>query len=396
MLIASCSGDDAPMAGAEPTANAGAGGRATEVVMSHPSTGGSAGNVAAGSGGNGGESGASKMMDGSTVADTSTRDAPADTTIDTGVADPGTDGDGDFVIGPSYQDAPELTANPMAPKGTVFAFTMDANKSTVYPGDFQRGVWVYVPKQYTDGVAAPFIVAQDGGQYGPGGQGYTHRLPTVLDNMIFAKKLPVIIAVMINPGPGDGQGSERGLEYDTVSDVYASFIEKEALPAVQNDAAIRKAYPNLSFTTNPEGRSTLGCSSGGAASFTMGWFRPDLYRRLTTYSGTFVDQDPKNPIYPHGAWSYGEFLVRDSAPKPLRVFLTVGENDNNLDSDPRFNNDMMHNWMTANKMLAAALKAKGYHYRFLFARGAGHCDDRVQAETLPETLLWMWRGYPIE
>src|SRR5262249_28029893 len=118
--------------------------------------------------------------------------------------------------------------------------------------------------------------------------------------------------------------------------------------------------------------------------------------RLTTYSGTFVDQDPKNPIYPHGAWSYGEFLVRDTAPKPLRVFLTVGENDNNLDSDPRFNNDMMHNWITPNQTLAAALRATGYHSRFLCAKGAGHCDDRVQAQTLPETLLWMWRGYPID
>jgi enterochelin esterase-like enzyme len=393
LLLAACSGDDAPITGAASTAQAGAGGQPPEVMMTHPMGASGAGFAAAGASG---APTSTTRLDGSTSVDAAMPDARTDSAIDTGVADPGTEGDGDFVIGPNYQDAPELTANPMAPKGSVFAFSMDAKKSTIYPGDFQRGVWVYVPKQYVDGVAAPFIVAQDGGQYGPGGQGYTHRLPTVLDNMIFAKKLPVMVAVMINPGPGDGQGSERGLEYDTVSDVYSSFIEKEALPAVQGDSAIQKAYPNLRFTSNPEGRSTLGCSSGGAASFTMGWFRPDLYRRLTTYSGTFVDQDPKNPIYPHGAWSYGEFLVANAAPKPLRVYLTVGDNDNNLDSDPRFNNDMMHNWMTANKMLAAALKAKGYHYRFLYAKGAGHCDDRVQAQTLPETLLWMWRGYPIQ
>jgi hypothetical protein len=127
----------------------------------------------------------------------------------------------------------------------------------------------------------------------------------------------------------------------------------------------------------------------------MGWFHPDRYRRLTTYSGTFVNQDPNNPVYPHGAWSYGEFLIADIDPKPLRIFLEVGENDNNLDSDPRFNHDGMHDWMTANKMVAAALEAKHYHYRFLFAKGAGHCDDRVQAQTLPETLRWIWRGYPV-
>jgi len=75
--------------------------------------------------------------------------------------------------------------------------------------------------------------------------------------------------------------------------------------------------------------------------------------------------------------------------------LEVGQNDNNLDADPRFNGDMMHNWITENKAMAAVLRTQHYHYRFLFAKGAGHCDDRVQAQTLPETLLWIWRGYPV-
>jgi enterochelin esterase-like enzyme len=320
-----------------------------------------------------------------------------------GVMDPGTDGDGDFVIGPDYTDAPELTRDPAAPQGRVFAFEMDSHQSTLYPGSdaldppgpFMRGVWVYVPAQYVDGTVAPLVVAQDGGQYGTNGRGYRDRLPVVLDNLIFAKQVPVQIAVMINPGPGDGRGSERGLEYDTVSRTYSDFIETEALPAVRNDAAIHAAYPGLRFTDDPEARATLGCSSGAAASFTMGWFTPERYRRLTTYSGTFVSQDPNNPIYPHGAWSYGEFLIAETPVKPLRVFLSAGENDNNLDSDPRFNNDMMHNWLTANQMVASALKAQHYHYRFIFAKGAGHCDDRVQAQTLPDTLRWIWRGYPI-
>jgi enterochelin esterase-like enzyme len=351
------------------------------------------GGGSAGEGGSGGSE-----MDGSRAEDASTRDAAdgsSDASRETSVVDAGSDGDGDFVIGPTYTNAPELTPNPTAPKGTVFSFQMDSRTSAIYPGvsgSFMRGVWVYIPKQYVDGTPAPLIIAQDGGQYGPNGMGYTRRLPTVLDNMIYAKKLPAMIALMINPGPGDGRGSERGLEYDTVSEVYSNFIETEALPAVQRDSAIQKAYPNLKFTTDPEGRATLGCSSGAAASFTMGWFHPDRYRRLTTYSGTFVNQDPNNPTYPHGAWSYGEFLIAQTAPKPLRVFLQVGEFDNNLDS---MFNDTMHNWMTANKMVAAALKAKGYHYRYLFAKGASHCDDRVQAQTLPETLLWIWRGYPV-
>jgi enterochelin esterase-like enzyme len=334
-------------------------------------------------------------MDGAMREAAAPADGSPDAAADTGVVDPGTSGDGDYTIGPTYQNAPELTPNPMAPKGTVFMFQMDSRTSAIYKGitgAFMRGVWVYVPKQYVDGTAAPLIIAQDGGQYGPNGKGYTERLPVVLDNMIYAKKLPAMVALMINPGPGDGRGSERGLEYDTVSEVYSNFIETEALPAVEQDAAVRQAYPRLKFTTDPEGRATLGCSSGAAASFTMGWFHPERYARLTTFSGTFVNQDPTNPSYPHGAWSYGEFLIANNAKKPLRVFLQVGENDNNLDA---MFGDMMHDWVKANQMVAAALKGKGYHYRFVFAKGAGHCDDRVQAQTLPETLLWIWRGYPI-
>jgi len=390
--------DETAAAGQGSASSAGSGGAQTATTLGNAGKSGNDGNLAAA-----GAAGSAAGSGGTLMKDASLADAPIDAALDTGVTDPGTKGDGDFIIGPDYKNAPELTVNATTPKGTIFNFSMSSRDSTIYPGrpdlnppgDYSRGVWVYIPKQYVDGTPAPLAVVQDGGQYGPDGRGYLGFLPTVLDNLIAAKKVPVMIAVMINPGPGDGQGSERGLEYDTVSDVYATFIEKEALPAVRQDSAIHKAYPNLAFTTNPEARMTMGCSSGAAAAFTMGWFRPDPYRRIVTYSGTFVDQDPKNPIYPHGAWSYGESLIAQSAVKPLRVFLAFGENDNNLDGDPRFHNDMMHNWVTANTMVAAALKAKNYHYRSLFAKGAGHCDGRVTLQTMPETLEWAWRGYPI-
>jgi enterochelin esterase family protein len=336
--------------------------------------------AAAGAGGQRGEEGG-------------TLDAPVDGTAFDAT---GTDGDGDFTIGPNYMDAPEIAVRQGIPKGKVYNFTMDSHVSKIYPGTdpsltspapFSRGVWVYVPNQLT-GAELPFIVVQDGGSY-------VGRMQTVLDNLINDHKLPAMVAVLINPGPGDGRGSERGLEYDTVSDAYVNFIETEALPAVLQNPQIHAAYPALKLTADPEGRATMGCSSGGAAAFTMGWFRPDLYRRILTYSGTFVNQHP-DATYPHSAWSYHEFLIENTSKKPLRVFLEVGENDNNLDADPRFNNDMMHNWITANRQMAAALKSKAYHYRFLFANGASHCDSRVQAQTLPETLQWLWRGYPIQ
>ena len=153
---------------------------------------------------------------------------------------------------------------------------------------------------------------------------------------------------------------------------------------------IKLAYPKLTLTANPEGRAAMGCSSGGAAALTMGWFRPDLYRRILTLSGTFVNQYPE-PSYPHGAWGYHETLIAAAPSKPLRVFLQVGQNDNNLDS---VFHDQMHDWVKANQAMSAQLGAKGYPRRFVYALSGTHCEAAVRGQILPETLLWLWRGYP--
>ena len=192
-----------------------------------------------------------------------------------------------------------------------------------------------------------------------------------------------MLAVFINSGGGDAQGSERGLEYDTVSGKYAEFVETEVLPRVAKEF-------HVTFTSDPEGRAAMGGSSGGAAAFSMAWSRPDLYRRVLTYSGTYVNQQsPKNAQTPHGAWEYHEHLIPKSDRKPLRVWLEVSENDNGSKKDEA----SLHNWVLANQRMAAALKAKGYHYHYVFAKGAGHTDGRVTKQTLPEALEWLWRGY---
>src|SRR5579862_1452027 len=299
-------------------------------------------------------------------------------------------GDGDYAIGPDFQKAPEDSARDGVPKGMIYRFTMDSTDSKIYsgiaknrPGEvvpYHRRVSVYVPAEYKAGKPAPLIVSQD--SMGSGG----NLLPTVLDNLIADHKLPAIVAVMIDSGGGDAQGSERGLEYDTVSGKYAEFIEREVLPKVSEDYKV-------TFTKDPEGRATMGGSSGAACAFTMAWFHPDLYRRVLSYSGTFVDQQsPKNPASPHGAWEYHENLIPKSERRPIRIWMQVGETDNGYKKDEA----SLHNWVMANDRMAAALKAKGYHYRYVFSAGAGHVDGRVVRQTLPEAMLWLWQGYPIK
>jgi enterochelin esterase-like enzyme len=162
------------------------------------------------------------------------------------------------------------------------------------------------------------------------------------------------------------------------------FIEGEVLPKIEKDY-------NVKFTTDPNGRATMGGSSGAACAFTMAWFHPELYRRVLSYSGTFVNQQsPENPASLHGAWEYHEHLIPQSEAKPLRIWLQVGEKDNGWDRDEA----TFHNWVLANQRMAAVLKAKGYHYEYVFCRGAGHVDHKAVAQTLPEALSWLWQGYP--
>lgn len=314
-------------------------------------------------------------------------DAAMEAAADAGCVrpDPGTSGDGDFVIGPTYKDAPELSPKADVPRGDLPSFTMSSKDSTIYPGKngaYTRKVTVYVPKQYVDGSPAPLMIVQDG-------SGYVATLAPVLDSMIAAKELPPIVAVFIDSGGGDGRGSERGLEYDRVSEDYARFIETEVLPVVPKQASVKAVRKDLRFTKDPERRATMGGSSGGSAAFTMAWFRPDLYRRVLTFSGTFVNQYPE-AAYPGGAWEYHAKLIPAAPVKPIRVQLEVGEKDNNL--DPNYK-DGMHDWVAANRAMAKVLAQKGYHYRFDFAEDAGHVDRRVVRQTLPKVLAWLWRGY---
>ncbi len=196
-------------------------------------------------------------------------------------------------------------------------------------------------------------------------------------------------------GGNDGKKSERGLEYDTMSDRYARFINDEVFPAVLNNADIKAAFPHLTITDNPWGRATLGCSSGAAAALTMGWFRPDLFRRLIAYSGTFVaqqdDDAPEQAKYPFGAWEYHSEmkLIQHSEKKPLRIFTHVSENDLRAKDAE----DTHHNWVMAGRRTEAALQEKGYNHRFVFSLATGHCDGKVFKQTLADTLVWVWRGY---
>ena len=316
---------------------------------------------------------------------------------------PGKEGNGDFTIGPEYKTDPDLTDRGN-PKGKSFEFSMPLAGSKIFKGEDttltpdrkpvrkERKIFVYVPAAYKDGTKAPILIIHDG-------PGQLNLVRNALDNLTISKdpsrSLPAFIAIAVENGGNDGKNSERGLEYDTMSDRLARFINDEVLPEVLNNADIKAAYPQLAFTANPWGRAVMGCSSGGAAAMTMGWFRPDLFRRIIAYSGTFVDQQdddaPEEAKYPLGAWEYhsGMKLIERSEKKPLRIFTHVSEHDlRENDAEETY-----HNWVMAGKRTTAALEAKGYDHRYVFSLATRHCDRQVFQHTLADTLVWTWRGY---
>lgn len=217
-----------------------------------------------------------------------------------------------------------------------------------------------------------------------GADGTDRLLFSALDSLIAERKIPVMIGISIENGGGDAQGSERGLEYDTMSGRYAEFVESEVLPKVEAEAHVK-------LTRDTEGRATIGGSSGGACALIMAWYRPELYHRVVSYSGTFVNQQwPYNPQTPHGAWEFHEHLIPNGPTKPIRIWLEVDDRDF---LNPNIMRDDMHDWVVANERMATVLAAKGYHYQFLFARNAGHVDRAVKQQTLSEALEYVWQDY---
>lgn len=266
----------------------------------------------------------------------------------------------DYKLGPDSQEQPDV------PRGKV---TKHSWKSTIFPGTV-RDYWVYVPAQYDAKQPACVMVFQDGGSYvNPKGQ---FRVPIVFDNLIHKKEMPATIGIFINPGtvPPAEQGkqgrSNRSFEYDSLSDQYARFLEKEILPEVAKDYNLRK---------DADGRAICGISSGGICAFTVAWERPDLFRKVLSHVGSFTNIRGGH-VYPA--------LIRKtkdkSKRKPIRVFLQDGSGD--LDNQ-------YGNWPLSNQQMAAALKFAEYDYRFEYGDG-GH-NGKHGGALLPESLRWLWR-----
>lgn len=312
---------------------------------------------------------------------------------------------GDYVVGPEYIPATELKIVADVPQGRVEQFIIDSRETERFnPGiareefgivdpdnpktlivetheiDYTRAITVYIPAQYESGTEAPFLIKHDGPKEGKSDKSFA----TILDNLIAEKRIPPLVCIWIANGGGDAQGHERGREYDTMSGLFAEYIEYEVLPLVEKNYGVK-------LTEDPDGRAATGNSSGGSAALIMAWFHPEWYRRVLTFSGTFVNQQwPFDPGFPDGAWGFHKTLIPGSDSKPLRIWMAVGDRDN---YNPNVMRDGMHDWVEANNRMAKVLKEKGYHYQYVYCLDQGHGVRQAREQLTPHALEWLWRGY---
>src|SRR2546430_5118001 len=262
----------------------------------------------------------------------------------------------DYPLGQDSQEQPGV------PQGKITQHTWT---SKIFEGTV-RDYWVYVPAEYDPQRPACVMVFQDG-------QAYVNkkgdfRVPIVFDNLIYKKEMPVTIGIFINPGNFPASGSDekprsnRSFEYDTLSDQYVNFLEKEILPEVGKEYQLRQ---------DAAARAICGISSGGICAFTAAWERPDLFSKVLSHVGSFTNIRGGD-VYPG--------MIRKTEKKPIRVFLQDGSGD--LDN-------LHGHWPLANQQMAAALKFAKYDYKFEYGDG-GH-NGKHGGAILPESLRWLWR-----
>jgi enterochelin esterase-like enzyme len=249
--------------------------------------------------------------------------------------------------------------------------------SEVFPGT-QHTYWVYVPAQYDPAQPTALMVFNDGQAMmaEPGDV----QAQYVLDNLIYRREIPVMLGVFINPGRrpdqpepnphdwGDGS-SNRPLEYNPPNDKYAQVIVNELMPVLNKD---------YNISPDPGLHGIMGASSGGCAAFSVAWFRPDDFRKVITFVGSFTDL--------RGEYVYPE-LVEQSEVKPIRIFMQDGRNDNRRPDKPNMD------WFLQNVRLMKALTKKGYEVNY--AWGIGNHGQKQGGAIFPDMMRWLWRDQPV-
>lgn len=249
-----------------------------------------------------------------------------------------------------YDHGPDSLPQPGVTAGRTTRLQL--TDSRAFPGT-SRDIRVHAPAA-SDG-PLPCMVFQDGGGFLDPEDDL--RAGTVLDNLIAAGDIPPMVGVFVDP-------VARNAEYDAFDSRYADLLADEVLPLVEQHVRI---------SDEPAHRGLCGFSSGGSASLTAAWHRPDAFGKVIGFSSSFPQVAGGNP--------YPELIASEPA-RTLRVLLHAGHRDLGWD-------EQEDNWLAENLLVAAALLRAAYDARLVLGDGAH--DSNHAGVLLPDALRWLWR-----
>ena len=248
--------------------------------------------------------------------------------------------EGNFIIGPTHNPAPETIAKEGVPRGTTKSFTLSSKESTIYnpglirddvagctnssimtttapddkshmivttshPGIWSRTIDVYVPAQYVRGTEAPFIVVGDGGS-------------NAYKDLARRSK-----SDRAAPRAADDRDPDRQWRAGRAGQPARPRIRcgVRRLRAVRRarGAAAGREERRRQADQKPRRARDHGPELERLAAFTMAWFYPDLYHRVLAFSPTMVNQQwPHDPSLRGGAWEYHSVWTGPADTQPHR------------------------------------------------------------------------------
>lgn len=252
---------------------------------------------------------------------------------------------------PGAAPQPWITAKPEVPKGKVTELELESASMKQ-----SRRVGVYTPPGHDSTRRYPLLIAFDGETYGLDA-GATIPLPTILDNMIAARKIPPIIAVLV------ASGGTRNRDLPG-SAPFSAFIANELVPKLRAD---------YRAGMTPAETIVTGSSFGGLCSVYTALHHSDVVGNVLSQSASFMfargafDEDLSPSV--EGGW-----LIRDyaAAPRrPIRFYLDAGLFEPKL--------------LESNRHMRDVLVAKGYPVTY--AEFSGGHDYGLWRGTISDGLI---------